>query len=211
MRLPVGLHAAIQFHVRCNLKAFRLTKSITQSCGACAFHPHNNHCFCLLLCWLSGRIGCMHGCLFHMCSTLELSSVWTLKQSSEVRHELLQQSPQVTKKNRQDQTYLHLKQKMFQGLEETGLYFSSPSDCGLEQDINDRQGSCGSTQPGGINTYPSLKYEGLGEKTQACTKRENTQVQLLLTTHAPQWIKNKHTTQAPCANLTTHTLTLASV
>lgn len=44
MRKPEGLHAAIQFHVRCNLRAFRLTKSITQSCGACASHPHNTHC-----------------------------------------------------------------------------------------------------------------------------------------------------------------------
>lgn len=38
----------IQFHVQCNLGAFRLTKSITQSCGAWASHSYNSHCFCLL-------------------------------------------------------------------------------------------------------------------------------------------------------------------
>lgn len=40
------------------------------------------------------------------------------------------------------------------------------------------------TEPGGINTDPSLKYEGLrGEKKKRfmCTKRETTRAKLLLT------------------------------
>lgn len=57
-RMPVGRHSAIQLHVHCNLRAFRLTKSITQSCGACACHnvtPCVSFCFCQMLqihsCW----------------------------------------------------------------------------------------------------------------------------------------------------------------
>lgn len=47
--MPEGPQATVQFHVRCKLRAFRLTKSITQRRGACASHPHNTHCFCLSL------------------------------------------------------------------------------------------------------------------------------------------------------------------
>lgn len=58
------------------------------------------------------------------------------------------------------------------------IFFFSLSNCVLEhvfvwRDINDRQGSCRYTEPGGISTDPSLKYEGLREKKQKmCTKRE---------------------------------------
>ncbi len=123
--MPVGPHAAIQFHVRCNLGAFRLTKSITQSCGACASHPHNTHCLLLLVgpnthLPISERNGCTHGCLFHMRSTFELSSVCSLKRSSEVRLELLVRSTPVSKRSRQD-----LKRTMFQGPVKAGMNFSS--------------------------------------------------------------------------------------
>lgn len=83
--MPVGLHAAIQFHVRCNLRAFRLTKSITQSCGACASQPHNTHCFFLSL---------LDGPNTNLLITEEWSYIShtvysTFEQSSEVKHELL--------------------------------------------------------------------------------------------------------------------------
>lgn len=105
MRTPVGLHAAIHFHVRCILRAFRLTKSITQSCGACASHPHDTHCFCLLQLdgtnthlLISGRNRCMAVSLIGV----GLCNTSSLKWSTEVRHELLEQSPKVTRKSRQN-------------------------------------------------------------------------------------------------------------
>lgn len=134
LRMRNACRAARRNSIPCalHLRAFRLTKSITQSCGACASHPHNTHCFCLppldgpnthLL--ISGRNACTHGCLFHMCSTFELSSVRSSKRSSEVRHDLLVQSPPVSTKNRQDLKSLHLKQTVFQGPVKAGMNFSS--------------------------------------------------------------------------------------
>lgn len=61
--------------VCCNLRAFRLTKSITQGCGARASLPHNTHnihCFCVPLLerlntefLISWWRSCMHGCALH--------------------------------------------------------------------------------------------------------------------------------------------------
>lgn len=59
-------------------------------------------------------------------------------------------------------TLLHLNQTMFQGQIKAGMiFFSSLSNRVLEQifvwrDINDRQGSCRSTELEGINPDPSL-------------------------------------------------------
>lgn len=85
----------IQFHVQCNLGAFRLTKSITQSCGAWASHSYKSHCFCLLFSgWTKYRLAGKQEkwLLFSHTCPLQLYSAWSLKKSLEVRHELLLQS-----------------------------------------------------------------------------------------------------------------------
>lgn len=120
MRMPVGPRATVQFHVCAATSELSGLLNQLHSVAEPAPLTHITPIVSVCLYWtkyaLAGRWeewGCIHGSAFHTSPTF--------KRSSEVRHELLRQSPQVTKKQRRDPKSLHLKQTMFQGPAKAGM------------------------------------------------------------------------------------------
>lgn len=121
-----------------------------------------------------------------------MSSTFEMSTEAAVRGQTAA-TPQVTKKNRQQLKPLHLKQTMLQGPSEKRNKFSfsiklSPR-ASVWREINDK-GAADQSLGASTDAPRHLLMPGVcREKTTACSKREATQVQLLLVPNAPHWIK----------------------